>query len=130
MNEKTVTPNTNVPELSKKSTPVRKAVAGKTSLDVALKKNSKAVAGIEKKNKQIKKSAGKVKMVRDSFSMPQGDFDKITELKQSCLKDGLQVKKSELLRAGLHALSKMSAAQLRIAMTALKKIETNRAKKG
>ncbi|MEJ1958669.1 MAG: hypothetical protein WDM70_03790 [Nitrosomonadales bacterium] len=45
--------------------------------------------------------------------MPQNDYAKIAELKQVCQKAGLQVKKSELLRAGLHALSNLSAAKLK-----------------
>ena len=67
-------------------------------------------------------------MVRDSFSMPRSDYAKIGELKQLCLKSGMQVKKSELLRAGLHALCKLSAAQLKLAVSGLEKIKTGRPK--
>jgi hypothetical protein len=60
--------------------------------------------------------------------MPRSDYAKIGELKQLCLKSGMHVKKSELLRAGLHALGKLSAAQLKLAVAGLEKIKTGRPK--
>ncbi len=84
----------------------------------------------EKKKKKEKKDAGKVKVVRDSFTMPQTDYELIAVLKQKALKAGLQkVKKSELLRAGLQVLDKLSAAQLERTVAALEKIKTGRPKK-
>ena len=86
-----------------------------------------------KKSKKTKKSGAKiekkVKVVRDSFTMPQDDYAKIDDLKQTCLTAGLHVKKSELLRAGLHTLSALSAAQLKQAMGKLDTIKTGRPKK-
>ena len=102
----------------KKAPVVRKKAAPKT-----------AVAKPEKKIKKEKKVEGKVKVVRDSFTMPQTDYDIIAEIKQKATKVGLQVKKSELLRAGLQALSKLSTAQLKLAVTNLEKIKTGRPKK-
>jgi hypothetical protein len=90
---------------------------------------AKAVAKPEKKHKKEKKAEGKVKVVRDSFTMPQSDYDLIAELKQKALKSGLHVKKSELLRASLQALSKLTAAQLKRAIEGLEKIKTGRPKK-
>jgi hypothetical protein len=87
----------------------------------------------EKKEKKAKKVGGKVeakvKVIRDSFTMPQNDYTKIGELKQVCQKAGLQVKKSELLRAGLHALGKLSVAQLKQTITQMEQIKTGRPKK-
>jgi len=87
-----------------------------------------------KKNKKDKKTNGKaenkVKVVRDSFTMPQNDYAKIGELKQVLLKAGMHVKKSELLRAGLHALGKLSTLQLKQAMAKMEQIKTGRPKKG
>lgn len=79
--------------------------------------------------KTKKKAEGKVKVVRDSFTMPQTDYDLIAELKQKALKDGLHLKKSELLRAGLHVLAKLNAAQLKQTVTGLEVIKTGRPKK-
>jgi hypothetical protein len=70
-----------------------------------------------------------LKIVRDSFTMPQTDYDLIAALKQKALKAGLHVKKSELLRASLQTFSKLSPAQLKLAITRLEKIKTGRPKK-
>lgn len=75
------------------------------------------------------KKEHKVKVVRDSFTMPQSEYQKITEIKESCLKAGLQVKKSEVLRAGLKALVELNAAQLKRAFGGLEKIKTGRPQK-
>ncbi len=92
-----------------------------------------ATAKPDKKSKKAKKTAAKaevkVKVVRDSFTMPKADYEKIAALKQACLKAGMHVKKSELLRAGLHALSGLSVAQLKLAIGKLAEIKTGRPKK-
>ena len=79
--------------------------------------------------KQKKKADAKVKVVRDSFTMPQTDYALIAALKQKALKAGLHVKKSELLRASLQAFAKLNAVQLKRAITSLEKIKTGRPKK-
>lgn len=90
---------------------------------------AKAVAKPAKKHKKEKKAEGKVKVVRDSFTMPQADYELIAAMKQKALKAGLHVKKSELLRAGLQTLSKLTAVQLKRAISGLEKIKTGRPKK-
>src|SRR5512143_1244505 len=77
----------------------------------------------EKKHKKEKKDGAKLKVVRDSFTMPQTDYDLIPALKEKALKAGLHVKKSELLRAGLRALDALSAAQLKRAVAGLEQIK-------
>ena len=71
----------------------------------------------------------KVKVVHDSFSMPKTEYRKIAEIKEACLKAGLQVKKSEVLRAGLKALGAMTEAQLKSAIAGLEKVKTGRPKR-
>lgn len=75
------------------------------------------------------KAVKKPKVVRDSFTMPQSEYQKIAEIKALCLKAGLQVKKSEVLRAGVIALCAMSEAQLNTALSRLDKIKTGRPNK-
>jgi hypothetical protein len=90
----------------------------------------KAAAEAAKAEKVVKvKVAKKPKVVRDSFTMPQSEYLKIAEIKELCLKAGLQVKKSEVLRAGVIALCAMSEAQLNRTMSALDKIKTGRPNK-
>jgi len=108
---------------AKKATSVRKAVSNKVPVAAAAAKPAKVTQ--EKQAKKIKQPGSKIKVVRDNFSMPQSDYAKIGELKQLCLKDGVQVKKNQLLRAGLHALVKMSAAQLKTALSSLDKASDN-----
>jgi len=130
MSGKIATPKTAALAQATKKLAVRKAPAKKVpAAKAAAAEAMKTVSEQEKKSKKAKNSDNKMKVVRDSFTMPQSDYAKIGEFKQLCLKNGLHVKKSELLRAGLHALGKLSAAQLKIALSNLEKIESGRPKK-
>jgi len=106
---------------TKKSPALKKHTTVKTS-----KRSDKPVE--KKLPKKIKKEA-KVKVVRDSFTMPQNEYQKIAEIKDICLKSKLHVKKSEVLRAGLKVLGKLSNAQLKKVLGELEKIKTGRPKK-
>ncbi len=105
-----------------------KTVPRKTSKPTS-RTPARAVVAAKLEKKHKKKAEPKVKVVRDSFTMPQADYDILATLKQKALKAELHVKKSELLRAGLHALSKLNVAQLKRAMASLEKIKTGRPKK-
>ena len=70
----------------------------------------------------------KAKLVRDSFTMPQKDFALIAILKDRALGFKRPTKKSELLRAGLHALAVLNAAALRTALESLTPLPTGRPK--
>lgn len=123
------TKTTALAQATKKPT-VRKAPAKKVpAAKAAAPEILKTISVQEKKNHKAKDAGSKVKVVRDSFTMPQSDYAKIGEFKELCLKSGMHVKKSELLRAGLHALGKLSTAQLKTALSALEKIDTGRPKK-
>jgi hypothetical protein len=82
-----------------------------------------------RKHKKEKKTDSKVKVVRDSFTMPQDDYALIAELKEKALAIDLHVKKSELLRAGLRLLAKAGTAQLKRTVIGLEKIKTGRPRK-
>jgi hypothetical protein len=71
----------------------------------------------------------KAKLVRDSFTMPQSDFDLIGALKARALDFKRPAKKSELLRAGLQALSGLNDTALRAALDALAPLKPGRPKK-
>lgn len=103
-----------VPARASKAAPVTEAKPAKVA------KESK-VAKPEKKPK--------LKVVRDSFTMPHDEYQKIAELKALCLEQGLHVKKSELLRAGLKSLSALSADQIKSVLGGLTKIKTGRPNK-
>lgn len=71
----------------------------------------------------------KVKMIRDSFTMPFFDYDLIDALKVRALNSKVVLKKSEVLRAGLHALSKLDAKELIAIAGTLAAVKTGRPKK-
>ncbi|MDN7181514.1 hypothetical protein M0D69_26635 [Caballeronia sp. SEWSISQ10-4 2] len=68
----------------------------------------------------------KEKVVRDSFTMPKSDYEKIGLLKQKCLANGVHVKKGELLRAGLLILERANIEQLTAAVAAVETVKTGR----
>jgi hypothetical protein len=72
------------------------------------------------------KRAKKDKVVRDSFTMPKTDYERIAALKRKCLEAGVEVKKSELLRAGLQLLDSASSKRLVAAIAALEVVKTGR----
>lgn len=79
-----------------------------------------------KQTEKQPKKEHKVKVVRDSFTMPHSEYQKIAEIKETCLQAGLHVKKSEVLRAGLKALAKLNDVQLKRVLGSLEKIKTGR----
>lgn len=91
----------------------------------------KRTAGGAKQSPATTTPATKVKqkLVRDSFTMPQVDFDLIDALKARALKSLRPAKKSELLRAGLQALIALSDAQLKAALEGLVPLKPGRPKK-
>jgi hypothetical protein len=70
------------------------------------------------------------KPVRDSFTMPPADFALIGTLKERALAGKRAAKKSELLRAGLHALAQLDSAALVAALGRLAPVKVGRPKKG
>lgn len=80
----------------------------------------------EVKSSSKKRSIGKEKVIRDSFSFPEQDYLKISELKKTCLTAGIHVKKGEILRAGLHLLSKLNLVDLKQAVEQVEKVKTGR----
>ena len=73
-----------------------------------------------------KRKAAKTKVIRDSFSFPEHDYRKISELKKACLSAGAHVKKGEILRAGLHLLSRLEISELTQVLEQVEKVKTGR----
>ena len=72
----------------------------------------------------------KEKLVRDSFTMPRSDFALIQQLKDRAMTFGHAPKKSELLRAGLHALAALPDARLQTVLQDLPALKSGRPRKG
>lgn len=74
------------------------------------KKAGEGAAADAKPRKKHRPPAQKV--IRDTFSMPEGDHALIAELQEQLVRENaLVLNKSEILRAGLHALRSMPGAQ-------------------
>ena len=68
----------------------------------------------------------KIKLIRDSYAMPEAEYAQIAQLKQRLLELGESVKKSELLRAGLAQRATLDDAALQAAMAGVERIKTGR----
>lgn len=82
--------------------------------------------GSEEKPLTKKSKPQKTKVIRDSFSFPEHDYRKISELKKTCLAAGTHVKKSEILRAGLYLLTQANPDELKKAIENVEKVPTGR----
>lgn len=84
---------------------------------------------IEKVAKPAKEKTPKLKMVRDSFTMPKNEYAQFSVLKERLNKLGQQAKKSELLRAGIMQLTTMTDTALKSALGNVSTIKTGRPSK-
>ncbi|MEQ1768129.1 MAG: hypothetical protein ABL859_11915 [Methylotenera sp.] len=79
--------------------------------------------------KPTKEKTPKLKMERDSFTMPKVEYAQFYVLKERLAKLGQPAKKSELLRAGIMQLTAMTDAALKVALSKVPAIKTGRPKK-
>ena len=70
--------------------------------------------------------AKKVKLVRDSYAMPDTEYAQIGVLKKRLSGLGNDVKKSELLRGGIALLAALNDAELKAVMGRVERIKTGR----
>jgi hypothetical protein len=111
---------------------ITKTAVAKTSKAATTTKAvaKKVVVAAEVKVKPIKvERAPKLKMERDSFTMPKVEYAQFSVLKERLIKLGQPAKKSELLRAGIMQLTAMTDAALKAAMSKVPAIKTGRPNK-
>jgi hypothetical protein len=96
--------------------------AAKSAVKVPIAKKSKIV----KVAAVAAPKAKKTKTVRDSFNMPDFDYALIGVLKKRALGAATEVKKSELLRAGLKSLAAMNDREFSAALMAVHIVKTGR----
>lgn len=119
--------------------PARPAVksAARTSLKSAVKAAAGALAAPAPKRsrktaqptaKPVPEARDAVRpvLVRDSFTMPEQEYAVLAEVKAACLRAGIDVKKSELLRIGVALLGQVDTATLRAVLAALPQLKTGR----
>lgn len=124
---------------AKRATPAKKAVVKKAAAGskpaVADKPMAKATLDAPKtvqkpevkENKEPKLK--KVKLVRDSFTMPEAEYAVLGDVKKACLKAGIEVKKSELLRVGVALIRQLDTARLQEILNTLPTLKAGRPKK-
>jgi len=78
------------------------------------------------KTEKKKDKSEKVKVVRDSFTIPKTEYVQIAAMKKRAMELGLEVKKSELIRAGLLLLAATSEAAFRKALSQVPTLKTGR----
>lgn len=119
------TTTTNKPVVAKKPAPKPAAVttpAASSPTKAEVKNQAKAA-------KSNKEKPIKLKMERDSFTMPKIEYAQFGVLKARLEKLGQPAKKSELLRAGIMLLSVMTDTALKATMNKVPTIKTGRPKK-
>ncbi len=110
--------------------PIEKVTNKKISKKPTVEKSNVTVevieAEVDEKADIKKKKNPKVKVIRDSFSFPEEDYLKISQLKKTCLAAGINVKKGEILRAGLHLLTQLTLDDLKSVIEQVEKVQTGR----
>ena len=96
----------------------------KAAAKTEVAKNTKIKA--VKAEKPIVVKAPKIKMVRDSFTIPKDEFAQLELLKERLISIGKPAKKSELLRAGIMLLTAMTDAKLKSSLSVVPTIKTGR----
>lgn len=107
------------PKRAKVAVPAAKA----DKVEKADKAVSKAADGAAEKAQEKPR---KVRLVRDSFTMPEHEYVRIGELKRRLQALGQGMKKSELLRAGLLLLDALNEVELKAVCARVERIKTGR----
>jgi hypothetical protein len=117
---------------SAKAAPRRAPVKKPTSVAARKQatKKPKALPAPAVKETQKKAPKQRVRLVRDSFTMPEPDFALIAALKARTMAAQRETKKSELLRAGLQVLMALDDGTLMNALGRLQPLKLGRPKKG
>lgn len=63
------------------------------------------------------------KVMRANFSMPYADYELMNRLRERCSRYGVILTRSEILRAGLHALDQLAATQLLAVIRSLERLK-------
>jgi len=85
-----------------------------------------SVAGKKSGKAEKPPKVKKIKLVRDSYAMPEAEYARIGELKKRMAALGAEVKKSELLRGGIAVLAALNDAELKAVMGRIERIKTGR----
>lgn len=124
----TKTPSTAAakPQAVKKVIAAAKTAKVKKPAQKATVKAKSTATAPTQTTEKVKVKTTKIKPVRDSFTFPKDEYAVIDLLKKRAVKLGHPSKKSELLRAGIKALSAMPDAVFSAAVQSVPAIKTGR----
>lgn len=80
----------------------------------------------ERVGKAIQTKNKPEKVVRDTFTMPPHDYQRIAEIQKEGLQSAIQVNKSEVIRAGLIVLQELSSQKRLQVLESVEKIKPGR----
>lgn len=115
---------------AKAAKPARPATSTKASTPAAAVGVPKAKIAKPAAPEKAAKKPAKLRLVRDSFTMPEADFALIAALKSKALGAQRETKKSEVLRAGLRALAALDTPALIASLGQLEPVKIGRPRKG
>lgn len=98
--------------------------------DKPIRKKTTKKKTASRSGKDKKQEPKPAKVVRDSFTMPAIDYEQLKQLKKDCLAKGVHIKKGELLRAGILALTAMQNDELLALLEKVERVKTGRPAKG
>lgn len=127
-NSKTVTRKLAVPARKAAVPPPRKTASPRARRPAA-NAAAEAVAGAKAAAQAAPDAAGKerkIKLVRDSISIPKNEYLVLAELKLRAGRLAVPVKKTELIRAGIKALAAMPNTAFLAAVRAVPNLKTGR----
>ena len=113
------------PAVKKRSIAKKTSLVKKVAAKKATKKASKKTLG---KSTKATKTV-KTKLVRDSFAIPEKEYAALVAVKKACLKAGLEIKKTELIRIGIALVNTLTTAKIKTAQAKLTQISAGRPKK-
>ena len=113
------------PAVKKRSVAKKTSLVKKVAAKKATKKASKKTLG---KSTKATKTV-KTKLVRDSFAIPEKEYAALVAVKKTCLKAGLEIKKTELIRIGIALVNTLTTAKIKTAQAKLTQISAGRPKK-
>ena len=113
--------------VAKKTSPVKKVNVKKAAKKSAKKTSKKTLVKSTKATKATK--TVKTKLIRDSFAIPEKEYAALVAVKKTCLKAGLEIKKTELIRIGIALVNDLTTAKIKTAQAKLTQISAGRPKK-
>jgi hypothetical protein len=79
--------------------------------------------------KKSKERDKKPRLIRDSFTIPEDEYQILVDTKKRLVRSGLEIRKTEIVRAGLALVGQASLTELKKHLGALRKLKSGRPKR-